>query len=338
MTESPAGEGKANGYLTFPPPTAEWVEAVRRGLLTWYHDNARDLPWRHTRDPYRVLVSEVMLQQTQVDRVIPYYEAFLARFPTVESLAAGPTSEVIRLWAGLGYNRRAVNLQRTAQAVVERGGWPTDPEGLRTLPGIGPYTAGAVACFAFEQDVAFVDTNMRRVVHRLRFGPDLPAPLASERAVLEVAERLVPPGSGWEWNQALIEFGALHCTARKPACVVCPLQRSCRAYPAIQSIVAALPRGVRKKRETPFEGSNRYYRGRVLDALRSIPAETDAGIDLRQLGPKVREGFAEADVPWLRGVVDGLARDGLAVVAEERLPYDASAASGPTPAKVRLPD
>ncbi|MBA3415324.1 MAG: A/G-specific adenine glycosylase [Chloroflexia bacterium] len=314
---------------------ADWIEAIRSGLLAWFRGNARDLPWRHTRDPYRVLVSEVMLQQTQVDRVIPYYEAFLGRFLTVEALAAAPTAEVIRLWAGLGYNRRAVNLQRTAQAVVERGGWPTDPEGLRSLPGIGPYTAGAVACFAFEQDVAFIDTNMRRVVHRLRFGPDLPTPLAGERAVLETAARLVPPERGWEWNQALIEFGALHCTARKPACVVCPLQRSCRAYPAIQSIVASLPRGTRKKIEAPFAGSNRYYRGRVLDALRSVPPATSTGIDLRQLGPRVREGFAETDVPWLRTVVDGLARDGLAVIAEERPPYDAA---DPGAARVRLPD
>jgi len=314
-------------------PDGEWFSEVRRGLLAWYRANARDLPWRRTRDPYNILVSEVMLQQTQVDRVIPYYEAFLERFPTVEALASAPAAEVIRLWAGLGYNRRAVNLQRTAQAVVERGGWPSDPQGLRALPGIGPYTAGAVACFAFEQDVAFVDTNMRRVVHRLRFGPDLPAPAAPDAAVLAVAERLVPPGNGWEWNQALIEFGALHCTARKPACVVCPLQRSCHAYPAIQSVVATLPRGVRKKREAPFEGSNRYYRGRVLDVLRTMTPD-EGGLALRQLGPKVRDDFDDDDVPWLRSVVDGLAKDGLAVVAEDRPAYDAS---DPGAAKVRLP-
>lgn len=137
---------------------------LQTALLTWFAENARDLPWRRTRDPYRVLVSEVMLQQTQVDRVIPKYEAFLAAFPTVEALAAAPTAEVIRLWAGLGYNRRAVNLQRAARAVVEeRGGlFPHEVEELLRLPGIGPYTAGAVACFAFEQDVAFVDTNIRR--------------------------------------------------------------------------------------------------------------------------------------------------------------------------------
>jgi A/G-specific adenine glycosylase len=314
-------------------PSPAWVEAIRSGLLGWFRANARDLPWRRTRDPYAVLVSEVMLQQTQVDRVIPYYQAFLAAFPTVEALAGAPTAEVIRLWAGLGYNRRAVNLQRTAQAVVARGGWPRDPAELRVLPGIGPYTAGAIACFAFEQDVAFVDTNMRRVIHRLRFGPDLPAPAASEKDVIDSAALLVPPGQGWEWNQALIEFGALHCTARKPACVVCPLQASCRAFPEIQSIVAALPRGIRKKQEAPFAGSNRFYRGRVLDLLRTMPSDDSAGVDLRQLGPRVREDFDDDDLPWLRQVVDGLAKDGLAVVAEERATYDAE----PGAVRIRLP-
>src|SRR5688572_16659581 len=143
------------------------IAFVRAGLLAWFSANRRDLPWRHTRDPYRILISEVMLQQTQVDRVIPYYERFLERFPTVQALAEAPVSEVIRLWAGLGYNRRAVNLQRTAQAVInEYGGrFPDDVEALKRLPGIGPYTAGAIACFAFEQDAAFIDTNMRRVIH-----------------------------------------------------------------------------------------------------------------------------------------------------------------------------
>ncbi|MBA2277826.1 MAG: A/G-specific adenine glycosylase, partial [Chloroflexia bacterium] len=159
------------------PPTldAEKLAVVREELLGWWHANRRDLPWRHTRDPYRILVSEVMLQQTQVDRVIPYYERWLDHFPTVEALAAATTAELIRAWAGLGYNRRAVNLQRTARHVVEvcGGEFPREVEALRQLPGIGPYTAGAIACFAFELDTAFVDTNMRRVLHRLFVGVDV---------------------------------------------------------------------------------------------------------------------------------------------------------------------
>ena len=302
------------------------IQAVQIGLLTWFAENGRDLPWRHTRDPYRILVSEVMLQQTQVDRVIPYYGAFLDRFPTVVELATAPTAEVIKAWAGLGYNRRAVNLQRTAQAVVrDLGGlFPGQPEALQALPGIGPYTAGAVACFAFERDVPFLDTNMRRVIHRLFVGPEVPVLLAKERELVALAAAAIPAGRGWEWNQSLIEFGALQCTARRPACVVCPLQRSCQAYPAIQSQIAMLPRGARTAKEGPFQESNRYFRGRVVAVLRELPTDQDEiGVDLRSLGPLVRDGFGEGDLPWLADLVDGLTRDGLAMVAEERPTYDA---------------
>jgi len=316
--------------------TPEHLAAVRLGLLEWFAANGRDLPWRHTRDPYAVLVSEVMLQQTQVDRVIPYYQDFLERFPTVGALAAAPTADVIKAWAGLGYNRRAVNLQRTARAVVEQYGgvFPREVGALRALPGIGPYTAGAVACFAFEEDVPFLDTNMRRVIHRLFVGPEVPAPVATERELLALAAAAVPPGNGWTWNQGLIEFGALHCTARRPACVVCPLQRACRAYPEIQGRIATLPRGARAAAEGPFQESNRYFRGRVVAALRELPPErSESGLDLRSLGPLVRTDFAEAHLPWLQEVVAGLSRDGLALLAEESPPYDAD----PGAVRVRLP-
>jgi A/G-specific adenine glycosylase len=325
-----------------PPIDADWIVAVQCGILGWFAANRRDLPWRRSRDPYEILVSEVMLQQTQVDRVIPYYAAFLARFPTPAALAAAPTSDVIKLWAGLGYNRRVVNLQRTARHVVEElgGVFPSDVDALRRLPGIGPYTAGAIACFAFEQDVVFLDTNLRRVVHRIFVGVDVPKPTASEKTLLDFAARVLPPGRGWEWNQGLMEFGALQCTARRPACVVCPVQAQCRAYPAIQTAIVDLPRGTRLKREAPFAGSNRYYRGRVLAALRELPPQEEAaGIDLTSLGPRVRDGFTDADLPWLYDVVSGLARDGLARTAEESPPYDAdpSESSDPATVRVRLP-
>ena len=205
---------------------------IRNGLLGWFKENARDLPWRRTRDPYAILVSEVMLQQTQVDRVLPYYTRFLERFPTVEDLAAAATSDVIRIWSGLGYNRRAVNLQRAARAVVDElgGSFPDDPAALKKLPGIGAYTAGAIAAFAYERDVAFLDTNMRRVISRVIFGSES----ARESNAIEAANALVPPGHGWTWNQALIEFGALQCTARRPACIICPLRDECAAYPTMQ--------------------------------------------------------------------------------------------------------
>jgi A/G-specific adenine glycosylase len=313
------------------------IIAIQQRLLTWFRANARDLPWRRTRDPYRILVSEVMLQQTQVDRVIPYYHDFLERFPTVEALAAAPTAEVIRAWAGLGYNRRAVNLQRTAQAVVEEygGQFPRAVEELRHLPGIGPYTAGAIACFAFEQDVPFVDTNMRRVLHRLLIGVDVPGPTATDKALVVLAQEAIPTGQGWEWNQALIEFGALQCTARKPACVVCPLQAECAAFPAIQTALATLPKGVRLKREAPFGGSNRFYRGRVIDALRQHPPDDQSGLDLHALGALVRDDFTTEHMPWLYEVVQGLSKDGLAIIAEDSPEYDASPTE-PPPAKVRV--
>ncbi len=329
------------------PLSHEKVEAVRAGLLGWFAQNARDLPWRRTRDPYAILVSEVMLQQTQVDRVIPYYERWLEQFPDVTALAYAPTADVITAWAGLGYNRRAVNLQRTARFVVEeRGGvFPSEVADLLTLPGIGPYTSGAIAAFAFEQDAAFIDTNMRRVLHRVAFGPDVPDQLRHDREVIPVARQMVPPGRGWEWNQALIEFGALQCTARKPACLICPLRPECASYPAILGALASVPRGSRKKAEVPFEGSNRFYRGRVIDALRGAGS---AGLSLTDLGAAVRPDFTDGDLSWIAGVVAGLTRDGLArterVVAESAASYDASpdgqvadGAAGLGSVRVRLP-
>src|SRR5215211_979498 len=260
-------------------------EEIRAGLVAWFAENRRDLPWRRTRDPYQVLVSEVMLQQTQVDRVIPYFERWIEQFPTVAALAVAPTSDVIRIWSGLGYNRRAIYLQKTAKAVVEEHGgvFPDTPEELLKLPGIGPYTAGAIAAFAFERDIAFLDTNMRRVVHRLVFGSDIPQRKAAEAEILTAASQLVPEGHGWLWNQALIEFGALQCTQRRPACVICPLQRVCAAFPAIQSNIADLPVGVRLKDQGTFHGSNRQFRGRVVEELRRRRRAT-----LGELGAQVK--------------------------------------------------
>ncbi len=279
-----------------------------------------------------------MLQQTQVDRVLPYYRRFLERFPTVHELADAPTAEVIRIWSGLGYNRRAVNLQRAAKVVVSDfdGVFPTDVDGLRRLPGVGAYTAGAVTSFAYEQDVAFLDTNMRRVVSRVFFGVEAPV----EKDLLGAARALVPPGQSWSWNQALIEFGALQCTARSPACIVCPLRQECRAFPFMQLVLGverAQRRNGKARPAQPFETTNRYYRGRIVEQLRAVPEDDGKGIDLFQLGPRVRDGFSAADVPWLRNLVEGLERDGLAVISEASPGYDAGAGSGDTGIRVRLP-
>jgi A/G-specific adenine glycosylase len=308
---------------------------IRDGLLGWFKEHARELPWRQTRDPYAILVSEVMLQQTQVDRVLPYYIRFLERFPTVEDLAAAPTSDVIRIWSGLGYNRRAVNLQCAARTVVNElgGSFPNDPADLRKLPGIGAYTAGAIAAFAHERDVAFLDTNMRRVISRVIFGSES----AREPDAIEAATTLLPPGHGWTWNQALIEFGALHCTARRPACIICPLRDECVSYPTMQVALQRKSSRLSNAKTEPFESTTRFYRGRIVEALRALPEDEPTGIPLIELGSRVREGFTSENLPWLRELVDGLQRDGLALVAEDSPSYDANrlpSAAGP---RVRLP-
>jgi len=311
------------------------IARIRDGLLGWFQEHARDLPWRRTRDPYAILVSEVMLQQTQVDRVLPYYTRFLDRFPTVEDLANAATSDVIRIWSGLGYNRRAVNLQRAARAVVDElgGTFPDDPADLKKLPGIGAYTAGAIAAFAHERDVAFLDTNMRRVVSRVIFGTES----ARESDAIEAASALVPAGLSWTWNQALIEFGALQCTARRPACIICPLRDDCAAYPTMQVALQRKSSRTRQAKDEPFEGTSRFYRGRIVEALRALPEDESAGIPLAELGPRVRDGFTSENLPWLRDLVDGLQRDGLALVAEDSPSYDVEHESAATGSRVRLP-
>lgn len=287
-------------------------------LLHWFAQHARDLPWRHTRDPFRVLVSEVMLQQTQVERVIPKYHAFLAQFPDVHALAAAPAAAVITAWQGLGYNRRALFLQRTAAAVVhDHGGvFPTTVADLLRLPGIGPYTAGAVACFAYGQDVAFMDVNIRRVLVRVWADPTLPIPRDGD--LLTDAVSRIPAGQGWAWNQALMELGATVCTAKTPACPRCPLRAECRDYAARRDADQALlpipARPTKRVAEKPperFIGSNRFFRGRVVDALR---AAAGAPVARTELLTQVTHADAPISPDALARILDTLARDGLVIL------------------------
>ncbi|WP_207957149.1 A/G-specific adenine glycosylase [Rubrobacter tropicus] len=316
---------------------------MRKTLISWFRENGRDLPWRRTRDPWRILVSEVMLQQIQVARAIPFYERFTERFPTVDALATAPLAEAIRAWGDLGRYRRVVNLHRTARIVVEEheGRIPADPEVLVTLPGIGPYTAGAVACFAFERDVPFFDTNMHRVLHRVYFGPEVPEPAAKRKELLALAAGLVPVGDGWAWNQAVMEFGALHCTARRPRCEECPVSGHCSAHPGMPGALAAAPRAPKREPADRYEDSNRYLRGRVLAQLREARAAD--GLELRDIQSRLRRDETEVGLPRLRGAVRSLEDDGLActvpardsddsspgrAVAEERAAYDARPPGG----------
>jgi A/G-specific adenine glycosylase len=216
-----------------PPITAERRAAFGRLLRAWYRRNHRDLPWRRTRDPYHVLVSELMLQQTQVARVVPKYHEFLGSFPTLESVAAAEPARVMEAWSGLGYYARARNLHRLAHALTDGGvrapEFPREPEALRALPGIGAYTAGAVASFAFERRAALVDTNVARVLRRV-FAPRVDhRTTAGARVVWGIARELLPRTgqATWVHNQALMELGALVCTARTARCGACAVRRVC---------------------------------------------------------------------------------------------------------------
>ncbi|MGK2949873.1 MAG: A/G-specific adenine glycosylase [Acidimicrobiales bacterium] len=234
-------------------------------LLVWWEAQRRDLPWRDTRDPWEVLVCEVMAQQTQVARVVERWRPFLDRFPTPAALAAEPAAEVLRWWSGLGYNRRALALHRCAQALVEHhdGALPTELEALLRLPGIGPYTARAVLAFAFELDHGVVDTNAARVLAR-RAGRRL-RPAEAQA----LADGAVPAGSAWAWNQAMLDLGATVCLRRRPDCTACPVRSGCAwasagcppPDPADGS--AGVAGG-----QSRFEGSDRQGRGRLVEVLR----------------------------------------------------------------------
>ena len=272
-----------------------------QALRRWYATGHRDLPWRRTRDPWAVLVSEAMLQQTQVARVVPRYHAFLERFPTAAVCAAAAPGDVLTLWAGLGYNRRALQLHRAATALVERHGGevPADLDALLALPGVGPYTARAVLAFAFEADAAVVDTNVARVLAR-RAGRRL-----TPKEVQGAADRWLPAGSAWAWNQGLLDLGAGVCTARSPACGRCPVATGCTWWragrpapdPATGSAGVSGP-------QSRFEGSDRQGRGRLVDALRAGPV-ADAELP-RAMGWPGDPARAER-------VADGLVQEGLVV-------------------------
>ncbi len=256
----------------------ERLAALRTELLDWYAANGRDLPWRHTTDPYAVLLSEVMLQQTQVPRVVDRFPTFLARFPTLESLAAAPLADVLSAWLGLGYNNRALRLRRCAEAAGDC--LPTDLEGLRALPGVGPYTARAVLIFARNADFAAVDANVRRVLtHKL----DLPRDLRPA-ALQAIAEAALPRGRSRDWHNALMDYGSLVLTTRVTG--IAPLTR-----------------------QTPFAGSHRQRRARLLRTL----------LEGGPLALSAAAAALDLTLTDCRAVVDSLAADGLVTLHGDRV-------------------
>ncbi len=280
------------------------IKTFQTKILSWYAEHQRDLPWRQNRDPYRILVSEVMLQQTQVSRVIPKYTAWFAAFPTLDDLAKAPISEVLRLWSGLGYNRRALFLQRTAKAIVfeHAGTWPQTEEDLKKLPGIGEYTAAAIACFAFDQQVAVVDTNVKKVILLEFFchceegiSPtrqsqnDRELPIHDEKRdcftslamttkdLQKIADQLLPPGRAYDWNQALMDYASAILKKEK-----IPVQK-----------------------QSKFLGSRRYFRGKILKFLLQKHTIPRSDISLQ-----LRDEQSSVDEATLDSILGELERDG----------------------------
>lgn len=286
--------------------TVTSADAVRfrRRLLAWFAANGRTLPWRGADvPPWGVMVSEFMLQQTQVERVIPRYLAFMRRWPAPSALARAPQAAVIAAWSGLGYNRRAKHLRDAAAAIatLHGGEVPSDPEALAALPGVGPYTAGAVAAFAFNRDVVLWDTNVRRIALRAFFGgefADRDVPDAGLRLVLE---RVLPKGQARDWYGALMDLGSEVCRGRGPACGACPLRRSCAA--SARFLAGAEPGRRLVRPQTRFEGSRRQERGALLKAVAGVRAgvsvpsmEKEFGRPLRTAARElIREGLLAGD-------------------------------------------
>lgn len=274
-----------------PLSTAE-IRKFQNTILIWYANNQRDLPWRKTRDPYAILVSEIMLQQTQVNRVIPKFEKWLKQFPTVKKLAQASIADVLQLWSGLGYNRRALNLKKTAQIITERynGAFPQTEKELVALPGIGRYTARAVLCFAFDKQVAVVDINVKKVIltQIVKSAPNgaialADAPKIDEKTIENIADTLLPHGKAYEWNQALMDYSS---TVLKKEKFFVPKQ-------------------------SKFVGSNRYYRGRIVKALlnkKTIIKET--------LGLLIKEDFSEMDRVWFEKLLSDLEKEGFLVITK----------------------
>ena len=253
-------------------------------LLAWYQKNKRDLPWRKTIEPYAILVSEMMLQQTQVERVIPKYNAFLAQFPTKEALAAASPGEVLSAWSGLGFNRRALHLHKIAKHV----NIPTTPESLRLLKGIGEYTSRAVASFAYNYPVAVVDINVKRVYSRIFGSCD----------INDIAQELLPSDSR-TWNNAIMDFGAMVCIAENPLCFSCPFSSSCRAFAVVKDPRKIIP--IAAPPQSKFLGSRRYYRGQLLKLLKE-KTEVEI-IELQTIWKKKEK--------WVKELVTTMEKEGL---------------------------
>ena len=283
-------------------------------VVRWYGKSGRDLPWRKSKDPYSILVSEVMLQQTQVDRVVPKFMQFLKQFPNLESLAEAPVATVIRLWEGLGFNRRAIRLKKIAEILVRENyaEIPENPNELRLLPGIGRYTSNAIACFAYGKSVSLADTNIYRILSRVSYGIK-----PTTRAEIDkLIDSSLPFDSPSDFYQGLMDIGALYCKSSSPECSNCVLISKCKAGPEFleaknlnpQSSVPYYPKQKR------FKGSKRYYRGLIIKQLTKLGPEEQIGIsDLKE---RIAPELMDYTEDWFLSIIKELNDEGLLVVEE----------------------
>ena len=276
------------------------IPVVRR----WFRKRGRKLPWRGARDPYRVILSEIMLQQTQVQRVLEKYPLFLRRFPTMKSLALARRRDVVLAWRGMGYNGRAVRLHALASVLVERGmRIPRDADSLRSLPGVGKYTAHAILSAVHGLPVPIVDVNVRRLLSRLFWTMRSTGEMKTEAEIWEAAGRVLPRRNVYDWNQALMDLGATICTARRPRCTACPLGPKC----ASRGVMDEKPRAMKRREPGLRAIPDRIARGRLVEALR----DARRGRSAEALGKLIRPGFSPRHSRWLRSILRGLERDGL---------------------------
>jgi A/G-specific adenine glycosylase len=287
-----------------------------RLILRWYAQSARQFPWRNEKDPYRILVSEVMLQQTQTGRALEKYPQFIKRFPTFSSLADAGASSVIRAWRGMGYNKRAVHLHQLAKIVATHHGGilPGDIDKLLSLPGIGKYTAHALACFAFHKHVPVVDTNIRRVLSRV-----FPAQ-TQHKDIWELAALSLPQRNAYDWNQALMDLGSTICTVNNPKCDVCPVSRLCPSSFRVKRTRTHRPMTELSRNGLP----DRIYRGRIVETLRHrTPGKH---IAISRLGPQIKATYSRRDEAWLVRLMRRLERDGLVQLRQSKRGLAASLA------------
>lgn len=295
-------------------------------ILKWYSQNQRILPWRTNPTPYYVLVSEIMLQQTQVPRVIEKFKEFITKFPTLNNLAIASTADVIHAWSGMGYNRRALLLHQFAKEVVVRyqGRIPSTAEELQSLPGIGPYTTGAILSFAYNLPEPAIDVNIRRIYQRYFRGRDqgLPMGVADEKALYAHVKSTIPHNKSREFHSALMDFGSMVCTRDAPYCTTCPLQTSCKFFPRFEkNKTKALFQPKRRQEPGVLENGrfvpNRIFRGRLVEFTRR---NGEGEVALSVIGIAIKNDYSLKDKPWLLQICNALQRDRLITYSLLELP------------------